>query len=58
MKKKRTFVDAPYGKRCMADITLKDGSMAQCGRYRKIGILCRQHHKIAKKLGLKRWLPS
>lgn len=40
---KRVFVDAPLDQRCTATITLKDGSAAQCGRYRKIGTLCRQH---------------
>lgn len=33
---KRRFIDAPTPmQRCEAEITLKDGSLAQCGRYRK-----------------------
>ena len=43
MKQKRRFIDAPNGSRCLYDIKLKDGSGAQCGRYRKIGDYCRQH---------------
>ena len=46
---KRKFHDAPYGERCMATVTLKDGSLAQCGRYRKLGILCLQHHRMGEK---------
>ena len=35
---KRRFIDAPTPmQRCEAEITLKDGSLAQCGRYRKRG---------------------
>lgn len=29
----RRFVDAPQYVRCTADIQLKDGTWAQCGRY-------------------------
>ena len=43
---KRIFKDAPYEARCEANITLRDGSQAQCGRYRKVGCLCKQHAKI------------
>jgi hypothetical protein len=43
---KRIFRDAPFNDRCMATVTLKDKSLAQCGRYRTHGILCTQHHKI------------
>ena len=43
MQRKRRFIDAPISARCLYDITLKDGSGAQCGRYRKIGDYCRQH---------------
>jgi hypothetical protein len=46
--KARRFTDAPNDKRCMFDITLRDGSKAQCGRYRKLGCYCRQHAKIQK----------
>ena len=42
----RRFNDAPYGSRCMATVTLNDKSVAQCGRYRKVGVLCTQHHKM------------
>lgn len=45
---KRIFVDAPNAQRCKATITLKDKSLAQCGRYMKIGCLCRQHAKKQK----------
>lgn len=40
------FVDAPQDMRCQWDVTLRDGSKAQCGRRRKIGQLCTQHHKM------------
>lgn len=40
------FLDAPQAQRCAFSVILRDGSGAQCGRYRKIGALCRQHHKI------------
>lgn len=43
---KRRFIDAPYEKRCQANVRLKDGSYAQCGRYAKIDGLCKQHHKM------------
>lgn len=39
----RRFIDAPNDMRCMQDITMKDGSGAQCGRYRKLGQFCTQH---------------
>ncbi len=55
---KRTFVDAPRDQRCTAIVTLKDGSLADCGRYRKIGDLCTQHAKMAdRKFGptIKKW---
>lgn len=48
---KRRFIDAPTEQRCTATTTLRDGSKAQCGRYRKLGCLCRQHAKIAAKEG-------
>lgn len=50
----RPFKDAPYGQRCMATVTLKDKSLAQCGRYRKVGIVCTQHFKIDQMKGLKK----
>lgn len=40
---RRLFVDAPAGDRCAQDIRLRDGSMAQCGRHRKVGQYCTQH---------------
>ena len=43
--RKRQFIDAPNAERCKADVTLSDGSKAQCGRRRKVGDLCLQHHK-------------
>lgn len=43
---KRTFIDAPTEQRCAWTVKLADGSEAQCGRYRKIGDLCTQHHKM------------
>ena len=45
-KKKRVFKDAPYGQRCNATITLKDKSLAQCGRHRKVGTFCLQHSRL------------
>lgn len=44
--KVRRFIDAPQGLRCKADITLRDGSQAQCGRYAKVDGLCRQHKRL------------
>lgn len=41
----RRFRDAPSFARCQAVIRLKDKSTAQCGRYRKTGVLCTQHAK-------------
>jgi hypothetical protein len=46
---KRRFIDAPQAERCKADVMLRDGSKAQCGRWRKVGDLCTQHAKIAKR---------
>ncbi len=43
---KRRFTDAFYELRCKWDITLPDGSKAQCGRAQKIGQLCTQHAKM------------
>lgn len=43
---KRRFIDAPTEERCEATVTLTDGSLAQCGRYRKRGNLCTQHAKM------------
>ena len=43
---KRRFIDAPTEQRCEAELTLKDGSLAQCGRYKKVGNLCTQHAKM------------
>lgn len=42
-RKRRRFVDAPQDERCAATISLRDGSLAQCGRRKKVGGLCRQH---------------
>lgn len=47
LKAKRIFIDAPLSERCEANITLRDGSQAQCGRYKKVGCLCKQHAKKA-----------
>lgn len=43
--KRRQFLDAPSAVRCRADVTLRDGSKAQCGRREmfKGGKLCWQH---------------
>jgi hypothetical protein len=42
----RRWTDAPTADRCGANITLKDGSGAQCGRRRKEGkLLCWQHYQ-------------
>lgn len=43
----RKFIDAPLENRCQWDITLKDGSKAQCGRRHVDGRFCRQHAKMA-----------
>jgi len=44
----RRFVDAPNDDRCQADIRLRDGSGAQCGRRRQVGDTqyCSQHRRI------------
>ncbi|KAF1692693.1 hypothetical protein CSC64_06815 [Pseudoxanthomonas koreensis] len=47
MGSSRRFIDAPTDMRCRWDVTLRDGSRAQCGRLRKHGDLCTQHQKMA-----------
>jgi hypothetical protein len=44
----RRFIDAPNELRCEWNITLRDGSKAQCGRYCRLGEyhLCAQHKKM------------
>lgn len=44
----RRFNDAPSACRCQAVIRLKDKTTAQCGRYRKQGVLCTQHARKVK----------
>jgi hypothetical protein len=39
----RRFVDAKSSFRCEKTIVLRDGSKAQCGRARVVGLLCTQH---------------
>lgn len=46
---KRIFVDAPANARCQANIKLRDGSFAQCGRYKINNQFCKQHTKIAER---------
>lgn len=48
-KRKRRFIDAPQDERCKYDITLRDGSGAQCGRRKVDGDYCRQHAAIVTK---------
>lgn len=43
---KRRFFDAPAEQRCRWDVTLRDGSTAQCGRAHVDGVLCTQHAKM------------
>lgn len=43
---KRRFVDA-ITNRCGWNVTLRDGSKAQCGRAATIADLCTQHAKMA-----------
>lgn len=46
-KQNSRFVDAPLAERCRWNITLRDGSLAQCGRRRMAGgWQCSQHQKI------------
>jgi hypothetical protein len=45
----RRFVDAPQGERCAYVIELKDGTLADCGRYRKAGDFCTQHARIERR---------
>lgn len=40
------FRDAPLACRCAFDITLKDGSGAQCGRRATHSDLCTQHWRL------------
>lgn len=44
---RRAFTAANNRVRCKADITLRDGSGAQCMREAKKNHLCLQHHRIA-----------
>lgn len=46
-KRTRRFIDAPTDVRCQANITLKDGSLAQCGRRECMDGLgfCWQHQR-------------
>lgn len=44
---KRRFTAAHPSVRCVASITLRDGSRAQCMRHRVYADLCVQHHRIA-----------
>jgi len=43
---KRKWTDAPNDQRCRYDITLRDGSKAQCGRRRVNGDYCKQHQNM------------
>jgi hypothetical protein len=42
----RRFVDAALSVRCAANIRLRDGSSAQCGRRRVELGFCRQHWRM------------
>ncbi len=44
---RRLWIDPPDEARCDAEITMRDGSLARCGKWRKVGNLCTQHHKIS-----------
>lgn len=44
---KRRFIDAPHQIRCMWNVTLRDGSLAQCGRAKTSEHFCTQHAKMA-----------
>jgi hypothetical protein len=44
----RRFIDAPNDVRCKADIRLRDGSGAQCGRRATAGEYCWQHSRAAR----------
>jgi hypothetical protein len=47
MKAKHRRWRDPFGElRCQWDITLRDGSKAQCGRRKALGQLCTQHDKM------------
>lgn len=43
---KRRFIDAPSDERCAWEVTLADGSKAQCGRRHTDGQLCTQHARM------------
>jgi len=42
----RRFIDATQDERCQWEVTLTDGSKAQCGRRKVHDQLCTQHHKM------------
>lgn len=42
------FIDASGDRRCLATVTLRDKSTAQCGRSIKVNGLCWQHEKQRK----------
>jgi hypothetical protein len=39
------YLTRTQDERCVMDIKLRDGSLAQCQRYRAIGLYCKQHGK-------------
>jgi hypothetical protein len=53
-QRRRRFTDALQGERCSYDITLGDGSQAQCGRTQSTGCAgyCRQHWRMIQREGL------
>lgn len=48
---KRRFTAPPRDQRCVADVTLRDGSGAQCMRARVVDDLCRQHDRLQREKG-------
>ena len=46
MTRSHRFFDAPHPARCQAMVKLRDGTTAQCGRYREWGRrFCWQHSR-------------
>ena len=39
------YLSRKQNERCVMDIKLRDGSLAQCQRYRAVGLYCTQHAK-------------
>jgi len=53
---KRTWTDAPNVERCLQDVTLRDGSKAQCGRRAQTdSSYCWQHDPSVIDMAVRVW---